>query len=94
MQQPHVVVVGIGPTGLAESVLETVLEADVVIGSPRQLDLLPPDVSARRVKWGSPLRASIVPLLDDVADGERVVALASGDPLVHGVATTLVDVLA
>lgn len=93
MQQPHVVVVGIGPTGLAESVLETVLEADVVIGSPRQLDLLPPTSTARRLKWGSPLRASILPLLEEVADGEQVVALASGDPLVHGVATTLIDVL-
>lgn len=93
MSTPHVLVVGVGAEGLSPSALETVARHDVVIGSPRQLDLLPDDVSARRVAWGRPLRDSIRPILDDVAEGERVCVLASGDPLLHGVATTLVDVL-
>ena len=93
MSTPHVHVVGMGASGLGDAVLSTVLEADVVVGSPRQLDLLPDDVTARRVPWGSPLRASVLPILEDIDEAATVVVLASGDPLLHGVATTLVDVL-
>lgn len=93
MSTPHVLVVGVGAEGLTPQALEIVRRHEVVIGSPRQLDLLPVDVPARRVAWGRPLRDSIRPILDDVADGERVCVLASGDPLLHGVATTLVEVL-
>ncbi|KQY60484.1 hypothetical protein ASD11_13645 [Aeromicrobium sp. Root495] len=93
MSTPHVLVVGIGAHGLEGRGLAEVLGADVVIGSRRQLELLPDEVVARRVPWGSPLRASILPILEELDGADRVVALASGDPLLHGVATTLVDVL-
>lgn len=93
MPLPHVLVVGLGAHGLDGSALVEVVKAEVVIGSPRQLDLLPDVVEARRIPWGSPLRSSILPILEDLADHDQVVALASGDPLLHGVATTIIDVI-
>ncbi|MEH3033188.1 MAG: precorrin-6Y C5,15-methyltransferase (decarboxylating) subunit CbiT [Aeromicrobium erythreum] len=93
MPTPPVLVVGVGAAGPGPSALANLRAADVVIGSPRQLELLPDDVTARRVPWGRPLRDSIRPILDGVAPGESVCVLASGDPLLHGVATTLLEVL-
>ncbi|MBB5855847.1 precorrin-6Y C5,15-methyltransferase (decarboxylating) [Amycolatopsis umgeniensis] len=80
-------VVGIGADGwpgLSEQAREAVLRADVVVGSPRQLAYLPSDV--RSEPWPSPL----LPALDDfLADKGRVCVLASGDPLLSGIGTTL-----
>ncbi|WP_326565032.1 precorrin-6y C5,15-methyltransferase (decarboxylating) subunit CbiE [Amycolatopsis rhabdoformis] len=84
-------VVGIGADGwlgLAEKARNAVLEADVVLGSPRQLAMLPDGL--RTQAWPSPL----LPALDDVLEdhaGHRVCVLASGDPLLSGIATTLRD---
>ncbi|WP_327344127.1 precorrin-6y C5,15-methyltransferase (decarboxylating) subunit CbiE [Mycolicibacter icosiumassiliensis] len=93
---PHaerIVVVGIGAdgwAGLGEPARETVLAADIVIGGPRHLDLLPALESQQRHSWPSPLRAGLPALLDGLA-GQRVVALASGDPLLSGVGSTLIE---
>ena len=89
-------VVGIGAdgwTGLGETARAAVAAADVVLGGARHLALLPdPDHAQVREPWPSPMREGLPDLL--AAHGDRtVVALASGDPLVSGVATTLVDLL-
>ncbi len=66
--------------------------ADVLLGGERHLALVPADVGATRVPWPSPLREGLPTLLEEHA-GRRVVALASGDPLVSGIGTTLVSLL-
>ncbi|MEB3019852.1 precorrin-6y C5,15-methyltransferase (decarboxylating) subunit CbiE [[Mycobacterium] crassicus] len=86
-------VVGIGAdgwAGLPGPVRETVLAADVVIGAPRHLDLLPAVAGQQRHSWPTPLRAGLPALFDGLA-GQRVVALASGDPLLSGVGSTLIE---
>jgi precorrin-6Y C5,15-methyltransferase (decarboxylating) len=54
--------------------------------------MLPDDVAPERRPWPSPLRPALPALLDELA-GRRVVALASGDPLVSGIGSTLVELL-
>ena len=89
-QTSRLTVVGIGAdgwSGLGERARAAVLGADVVLGAPRQLSYLPPDVRAE--PWPSPL----LPALDDVLAanaGRRICVLASGDPFLSGVGTTLV----
>lgn len=90
----RIVVIGIGADGwegLAVPARETVLAADVVIGAPRHLDLLPAVPGQKRHTWPSPLRAGL-PALFDGSAGRQVVALASGDPLLSGVGSTLIEV--
>lgn len=89
------VVVGIGAdgwTGLDASRRAAVESADVVLGGERHLAMLPAEITAERRAWPRPLRARLPSLMDELA-GRRVVALASGDPLVSGIGSTLVDLL-
>ncbi|ANN19920.1 precorrin-6Y methyltransferase [Amycolatopsis orientalis] len=83
-------VVGIGADGwpgLSSQAREAVMNADVVVGAPRQLAYLPAGVKSE--PWPSPL----LPSLDDFLAGRegRVCVLASGDPLLSGIGTTLVQ---
>ncbi|TFV54882.1 precorrin-6y C5,15-methyltransferase (decarboxylating) subunit CbiE [Mycobacterium sp. PS03-16] len=78
---------GIAPTGRS-----ALLDAEVVLGAPRQLGLLPDVEGQQRLAWPSPLRAALPAFLDE-QHGRRVVALASGDPLLSGIGTTLVALL-
>ncbi len=90
-----VVVVGIGAdgwTGLDASRRAAIESADVVLGGTRHLAMLPDEVAAERRAWPSPLRAGLPVLLDELS-GRRVVALASGDPLISGIGSTLVELL-
>ncbi|MGB3523895.1 MAG: precorrin-6y C5,15-methyltransferase (decarboxylating) subunit CbiE, partial [Mycobacterium sp.] len=91
----RIAVVGIGAdgwAGLGGPVRETVLAADVVLGAPRQLDLLPEADGQRRLKWPVPLHAGLPALFEELA-GQRIVALASGDPLLSGIGSTLIALL-
>lgn len=88
-------VVGVGADGWAglDPARRTAVEtADVLLGGERHLALVPEDVAATRVPWPSPLRENLPALLAEHT-GRRVVALASGDPFVSGIGTTLVDLL-
>ncbi|MFC6006403.1 precorrin-6y C5,15-methyltransferase (decarboxylating) subunit CbiE [Angustibacter luteus] len=78
-----------GAPGVSEAARSALLAADVVIGSERQLALLPDDVGAERVALPRPLLPGLGDLLDG-ADGRRIVVLASGDPSWHGIGSTLV----
>lgn len=87
--------VGIGAdgwAGLGANAQATVRAAEVVLGAPRQLGLLPVTAGQQRLSWPTPLRAGLPALLEEQS-GRRVVALASGDPLVSGIGTTLIDLL-
>ncbi|MFF3644494.1 precorrin-6y C5,15-methyltransferase (decarboxylating) subunit CbiE [Streptomyces sp. NPDC002564] len=93
---PAVTVVGIGADGWdgLPAVSRTALaEADVLIGGPRQLDLLPAAACpGERVAWPSPLRPAVPRLLAAHA-GRRVAVLASGDPMFHGIGRALTEEL-
>jgi precorrin-6B C5,15-methyltransferase / cobalt-precorrin-6B C5,C15-methyltransferase len=85
-----IAVVGIGAdgwAGLGRAARAAVAGATTVIGSERQLALLPADeVAADR----RPLPSPLDPLLDELAaDGDGVCVLASGDPMLHGIGATL-----
>ena len=59
--------VGIGAdgwAGLTDPARALIGTADVVLGSRRQLDLLPDTVAAQRVEWPSPLRPAVRALVD------------------------------
>ncbi|MGX7829508.1 precorrin-6y C5,15-methyltransferase (decarboxylating) subunit CbiE [Actinokineospora sp. 24-640] len=86
-----VTVVGIGAdgwAGLAPPARAALAEAEVVVGAPRQLALLPEEVAARRVTWPTPLVPSIPSVLD-AHRGARLCVLASGDPMWFGVGVEL-----
>ncbi|MBM7807147.1 precorrin-6Y C5,15-methyltransferase (decarboxylating) [Geodermatophilus bullaregiensis] len=90
-----VVVVGIGADGwdgLAPTSRAEVERAEVLLGSARQLGLVPPEVTAERVPWPSPLTEALPGLVEEHA-GRAVVALASGDPMLSGIGTTLTRLL-
>lgn len=89
----HVVGVGAdGWKGLPERLRALVAEAEVVVGGERHLAMLPVEVGAERRPWPSSLRAALPDLVASWA-GRRVVVLASGDPYVAGIATTLQELI-
>ena len=103
----RVTVVGIGADGwdgLDDARCRAVLGADVLLGGERHLAMVRGAVeglaaggsgaaaTAERVPWPRPLRAGLEALVERYS-GRTIVALASGDPLVAGVGTTLIDVL-
>jgi precorrin-6Y C5,15-methyltransferase (decarboxylating) len=90
-----VTIVGIGAdgwAGLPERLRNLVLEAPVLLGGQRQLALVPAKPGQRRQPWPSPLREGLPGLLAELREGP-VVALASGDPLVSGIGSTLIELL-
>ena len=91
-----IIVVGMGAdgwAGLSASARAWLESAPVVLAGRRHLELLPDVPGQRRQPWPSPLREGLPELLDSLEGEPHVVALASGDPLVSGVATTLIDLL-
>lgn len=89
-------VVGIGADGwdaLPAPTRDLVGSAEVVLGAPRQLGLLPEIAGQERVEWPSPLRERLPSVLAGLDGRAPVVALASGDPLLAGIGTTLLELL-
>lgn len=88
-------VVGIPAGGwseLGETARAVITAAEVLIGGRRHLALVPAEVAADQVPWPSPLRPALPGLLQTYAD-RRVVVLASGDPLVSGIGSSLIELL-
>ncbi len=83
-------VVGIGEDGwdgLGSDARDAIAACDVLVGSERQLALVP-EMAAARVTWPSPM----MPFVDEVvrrARTARVTVLASGDPLLYGIGNVL-----
>lgn len=91
----RLIVVGVGADGwpgLSENARSLITAAEVVLGAARQLELLPQIVGQQRLTWPSPLRGALPAMLNGLGGGEAI-ALASGDPMVSGIGTTLIDVL-
>ncbi|WP_070884822.1 precorrin-6y C5,15-methyltransferase (decarboxylating) subunit CbiE [Pseudomonas argentinensis] len=85
---PWLTVVGIGEDGypgLGKAARHALLAAEQVVGSERQLALLPPCIRATRLPWPKPF--SLVPVLE--RRGTLVCLLASGDPMLFGVGASL-----
>ncbi|MFY0617819.1 precorrin-6y C5,15-methyltransferase (decarboxylating) subunit CbiE [Shimia sp.] len=75
-----------GPDGLSPASLKALSEAEVIMGAPRHLSLLPP-LSCDTVEWPVPYADGIALLLEK--RGKKTVVLASGDPFWHGAGGTL-----
>jgi len=90
-----VTVAGIGADGwpgLSPVTKDAIERADVIIGGPRHLALLPATVNGRRVPLPSPLLPDLPSLIASHATGALVV-LASGDPMFYGIGATLARLL-
>jgi precorrin-6B C5,15-methyltransferase / cobalt-precorrin-6B C5,C15-methyltransferase len=90
----QVTVVGIGADGwdgLAPAARTAIESAEVLLGSTRQLALVP-ETGAEQLAWSSPLSESLPSLLA-ANQGKQICVLASGDPTFHGIGTTLVRLL-
>ncbi len=90
-----VTVVGIGAdgwTGLSSPGQDRIRRAEVLVAGQRVQAMLPEVVGQAREDLPSPLREGLPTLLESYA-GRRVVVVASGDPFVSGIGTTLVDLL-
>jgi len=86
----RITVVGIGADGMAglgQAARDELLGAAVIFGGPRQLDLLDAAVTAERRAWPSPMLAALPSVFDGLGD---VHAVASGDPMLHGIGATLI----
>ena len=87
-------VVGIGAAGwesLDEQTRDLVRRADLIVGGARHLGLLPESAGQRRLSLPKNLRQELPALLSG-HDRQLTVVLASGDPLVAGIGSTLVEV--
>lgn len=83
-------VVGIGADGLeglSAGARGEVADAQVVLGSERQLALIG-EHAGELIRWPSPLLSALPDLVESLR-GRRVCALASGDPMFYGLGSTL-----
>lgn len=74
-----------GYAGLGANARAALDAATLIVGSARQLALLPPAINGERQAWPRPF--SVAPVLD--RRGTAVCVLASGDPMWFGVGATL-----
>ena len=91
---PWLTIIGIGDDGfdsnfdsLGEIAHHAITTAILIIGGDRHLQFLPKAITCKTITWSSPIQDSIDQLLTH--RGQPVCILASGDPLCHGIATTL-----
>lgn len=83
-------IVGIGDDGLdglAPAARTLVEIAEIVVGGPRHLAMLPQAAPAERLTWAQPFAGSIAAIA--AHRGRRVVVLASGDPMWYGAGALL-----
>ncbi|MEU4198063.1 precorrin-6y C5,15-methyltransferase (decarboxylating) subunit CbiE [Kribbella sp. NPDC026611] len=103
MPADPITVVGLGTDGwpgLTPTAQAAIQSAEVLMGSPRQLALIPTPIPGPaldpsgvvRLAWPSPLSEALPRLLAEYS-GKRICVLASGDPTFHGIGTTLVRLL-
>lgn len=88
----HFVVVGIGADGwdgLSGHAQAELRSAERIHGSARQLALLPDGVAAETIPWESPMSEHLDRVLADESM-DTVHLLASGDPMFHGLAASVV----
>ncbi|AUH69007.1 MULTISPECIES: bifunctional cobalt-precorrin-7 (C(5))-methyltransferase/cobalt-precorrin-6B (C(15))-methyltransferase [Gordonia] len=92
-QPARFVVVGIGAdgwSGLSARARAALDEATTVYGSARQLDLVAEHLTADTVPWRSPMSEHLREVLRDSSAHGTIHVLASGDPMFHGIGSTIV----
>lgn len=92
---PSFTVYGVAADGWASlnsHAQQAILAADVVVGGSRHLDMLPAGSAPERLVWPTPLRPNLPGFLAGLA-GREVAVLASGDPLLSGIGSTLIELL-
>jgi precorrin-6Y C5,15-methyltransferase (decarboxylating) len=90
-----VVLVGIGYDGwegLAPTACAEIQRADVLIGTPQHLGMIPADVTGERVPWPAPTTETLPELFEEHA-GRAVVVLAAGDPMYSTIGAALTRAL-
>lgn len=90
-ENPWLTIIGVGedgPDGLTTASHAALKSAEIIMGPPRHLALLPGGTAAR-IEWPVPFRDGIDRLLG--LRGQRVVVLASGDPFWFGAGTVLAN---
>ncbi|WP_390912663.1 precorrin-6y C5,15-methyltransferase (decarboxylating) subunit CbiE [Pseudosulfitobacter sp. SM2401] len=88
-ETPWLTIVGLGedgPEAMSPASLKALEDAEIIMGAPRHLALLP-DLKADRIEWPIPFSNGI-PILAGLR-GHRVVVLASGDPFWYGAGSVL-----
>jgi precorrin-6Y C5,15-methyltransferase (decarboxylating) len=93
-EHPWLTIIGLGedgPDGLSPASLAALEAAEIVMGPPRHLSLLPDHHGETRV-WPVPFADGVAQLL--ALRGRRVVVLASGDPFWFGAGRVLARELA
>ena len=88
-EAPWLTIIGLGedgPDGLPPASLAALEAAEIVMGPPRHLSLVP-GLRAERIEWPVPFADGIPQLL--AFRGRRVAVLASGDPFWFGAGATL-----
>jgi len=88
MEKIHVIGIGMGLRDLTPRHREIIEQAQVLVGGRRLLELFP-EVAAEKI----PVTRDIAGVVDSIRSrmaAERVVVLASGDPLFYGIGATLV----
>lgn len=93
-EAPWLTIIGLGedgPEGLSPASRAALERAQIVMGPPRHLGLLP-DLAAKRVDWPVPF-ADGLPLLESFR-GRPTVALVSGDPFWFGAGSVIAARLA
>jgi precorrin-6B C5,15-methyltransferase / cobalt-precorrin-6B C5,C15-methyltransferase len=88
----RITVIGIGAdgwAGLGDDARGRVLAAVVLLGGERHLGLVPPVSGQERRTWPRPM-TGLPALLEEYSD-RPLVALASGDPFLSGIGTTLTE---
>ena len=88
-------VVGVGASGLSslgELERALVAAAEVVVGGERHLGMLEPASGQDLVAWPAPLKPALRSMVESWGE-RRVVVLASGDPLVSGIGTNLIELV-
>ncbi|MEP3330908.1 precorrin-6y C5,15-methyltransferase (decarboxylating) subunit CbiE [Sedimentitalea sp.] len=86
---PWLTIVGLGedgPAGLSPASREALDQAEIVMGPPRHLALLP-ELRAERIEWPVPFADGVARLLE--LRGRQVVMLASGDPFWFGAGSVI-----
>lgn len=87
-----ITVVGIGDDGLdglsvsARALLD---DATFIVGALRHLEMLPADDARDRMQWSKDLAGDIEKLAS-YRDTHKICVLATGDPLMHGIAVQLI----
>lgn len=88
-------VVGIGADGwpgLSPVARTRIAAAHVLLGGRRQLALIPDLPGQERFAWPSPLLPALPRMMESLRN-RPVAVLASGDPLLSGIGSTLIDLL-